>query len=56
MIRLGAPDPTRGGRAGDRARSVLVETLGHTRMLPWTAVGIGHWFVFVGFGRCSSPW
>ena len=22
----------------------------HTRMLQWTWVGIGHWFVFVGFG------
>ena len=29
---------------------MLKETLGHTRMLQWTWVGAGHWFVFVGFG------
>ena len=29
---------------------MLKETLGHTRMLQWTHVGIVHWFVFVGFG------
>src|SRR3954467_676827 len=50
VIRLGAPDPTRGGRAADRARSVLVETLGHARLGKWPLIGIMHWFVFVGFG------
>ena len=50
VIRLGAPDPTRGGHAGDRARSVLVETLGHARLGKWPLIGIMHWFVFVGFG------
>ena len=50
VIRLGAPDPTRGGQAGDRARSVLVETLGHARLGKWPLIGIMHWFVFVGFG------
>ena len=29
---------------------MLKETLGHTRMLQWTAMGVGHWFVFIGFG------
>ncbi len=41
------------GRSDNRANRWLVlakETLGHTRMLQWTAVGILHWFVFVGFG------
>ena len=50
VIRLGAPDATRGGRVGDRARSVAVETLGHARLGKWPLVGIMHWFVFVGFG------
>src|SRR4051794_35995338 len=50
VIRLGAPDPTRGGSSGDRLRSVLVETLGHARLGKWPLIGIMHWFVFVGFG------
>ncbi|HYY11458.1 MAG TPA: (Fe-S)-binding protein, partial [Kineosporiaceae bacterium] len=50
VIRLGQPDPTRGGRTGDRVRSVLVESLGHARLGKWPLVGIMHWFVFVGFG------
>src|SRR3954452_22893031 len=50
VMRLGTPDRTRGGLAGDRARSVLVETLGHARLGKWPLVGIMHWFVFVGFG------
>src|SRR3954452_9313335 len=50
VIRLGAPDPTRGGRSGDRLRSVLVETLGHARLGKWPLIGVMHWFVFVGFG------
>ena len=29
---------------------MLKETLGHTRMLQWTWMGAGHWFVFIGFG------
>jgi Fe-S oxidoreductase len=50
VIRLGAPDPTRGGRAGDRVGAVLVETLGHARLGKWPLIGVMHWFVFVGFG------
>nr|WP_179519359.1 (Fe-S)-binding protein [Nocardioides perillae] len=49
-LRVGQPAP---GRADDPARRTLTlvkETLGHTRMLQWTWVGIGHWFIFVGFG------
>ncbi|MEU8230283.1 (Fe-S)-binding protein [Actinoplanes sp. NPDC048967] len=49
VIRLGRPDPTRSGDKGARARTMLVETLGHTRMLKWTAVGAAHWFVMVSF-------
>ena len=29
---------------------MLAETLGHTRMLQWNAIGVAHWFVFVAFG------
>ena len=28
---------------------MLVETLGHTRMLKWSVVGAAHWFVMVAF-------
>ncbi len=41
------------GRSDRRASRWVVmvkETLGHTRMLQWSHVGIAHWFVFVGFG------
>ena len=50
MIRVGQPDPTRGGRAGARAYSLFAESLGHARLGKWLLVGIMHWFVFVGFG------
>jgi Fe-S oxidoreductase len=50
VIRLGVPDRTRGGRAGDRAYNVLVETLGHARLGKWPVIGLMHWFVFIGFG------
>src|SRR5215212_2298629 len=41
------------GRTSHKPQSWLTmakETLGHTRMLQWSHVGIAHWFVFVGFG------
>ena len=50
VIRLGQPDPERFDRKGARLRTMLTETLGHTRMLRWTVVGAAHWFVMVGFG------
>ncbi len=50
VIRLGQPDPTRGGQARARAYSLFAETLGHARLGRWPLVGIMHWFVFVGFG------
>src|SRR2546430_310738 len=50
VIRLGQPDPERFTAKGARLRTMLVETLGHTRMLRWTVVGAAHWFVMVGFG------
>ncbi len=50
VIKLGQPAPNRSNDKGSRWAMMLKETLAHTRMLQWTAVGIGHWFIFVGFG------
>jgi hypothetical protein len=30
-------------------KTLLVESLGHTRMLKWSTIGAAHWFVFIGF-------
>ena len=49
VIRLGQPDPARFTDKGTRTRTMLTETLGHTRMLKWGAVGAAHWFVMVSF-------
>ena len=49
VIRMGQPT-RRGDHLGARTATMVKETLGHTRMLQWTWVGVGHWFVFVGFG------
>ncbi|ROT33553.1 (Fe-S)-binding protein [Micromonospora sp. HM5-17] len=49
VIRLGQPDPERFTNRGIRARTMLVETLGHTRMLRWSVIGAAHWFVMVAF-------
>ncbi|MBA2444522.1 MAG: 4Fe-4S dicluster domain-containing protein [Nocardioidaceae bacterium] len=50
VVKLGQPAAHRHDDRGARWATMLKETLGHTRMLQWTAVGIGHWFLFVGFG------
>ncbi|HET8717825.1 MAG TPA: heterodisulfide reductase-related iron-sulfur binding cluster [Nocardioidaceae bacterium] len=50
VVRLGQPTPNRSADKGARWRTMLKETLAHTRMLQWAAVGVGHWFVFIGFG------
>ncbi|TNC47059.1 (Fe-S)-binding protein [Mumia zhuanghuii] len=55
VVRMGGP--TRGTRTdnkGTRWKNMLVETLGHTRMLQWRWIGIMHWFVFAGFVLLSS--
>jgi Fe-S oxidoreductase len=44
------PDPTRSGDRVARTKNMLKEVLGHTKMLNFTATGIAHWFVMVGFG------
>lgn len=50
VVRRGSADPTRRGDPGRRWRTMLVQTLGHTKMLRWSAVGAAHWFVMVAFG------
>src|SRR6188472_3711830 len=49
IIRTGQPDSTRNGPVGTRLKTLAVESLGHTRMLKWSSIGVAHWFVFVGF-------
>ncbi|MEV4130977.1 (Fe-S)-binding protein [Dactylosporangium sp. NPDC049742] len=54
VVRLGQPDPSRSGPRGLRLKTMLAETLGHTRMLRWTVVGAAHWFVMIAFMALSS--
>lgn len=49
VVRLGQPDPDRFTGPRARAATMLRETLGHTRMLKWSVVGVAHWFVMVAF-------
>jgi Fe-S oxidoreductase len=44
------PDPTRSNNQSARFSNMLKEVLGHTKMLNFTATGIAHWFVMIGFG------
>jgi Fe-S oxidoreductase len=50
VIKLGQPAVGRTDNAAGRWTTLTKESLGHTRMLQWSHVGIVHWFVFVGFG------
>jgi Fe-S oxidoreductase len=50
VVRLGQPAAGRADHPGRRWLHLVMETLGHTRMLQWTGVGVAHWFVFVAFG------
>ncbi|MGL5811282.1 MAG: heterodisulfide reductase-related iron-sulfur binding cluster [Nocardioides sp.] len=49
VVRAGRPI-TRTDRPAARLRTTLRETLLHTRMLQWTAVGVAHWLIMIGFG------
>ncbi|SDY25112.1 Fe-S oxidoreductase [Modestobacter sp. DSM 44400] len=49
IFKTGQPDPTRASPVGPRLKTLAVESLGHTRMLKWSAIGAAHWFVFLGF-------
>lgn len=48
------PDPTRRADKGARLRNMLVEVLGHTKMLKFSGSGIAHWFVMIGFGGLAG--
>jgi Fe-S oxidoreductase len=50
VVKTGQPAANRTNDKGARWLNMFKETLAHTRMLQWTAVGIGHWFIFIGFG------
>jgi Fe-S oxidoreductase len=50
IYRKQQPDPTRNNNKSARFRNMLTEVLGHTKMLNFTATGIAHWFVMIGFG------
>ncbi|MEN9687763.1 MAG: hypothetical protein RL381_775 [Actinomycetota bacterium] len=50
IYRKQQPDPTRSTNKSLRAKNMLKEVLGHTKMLNFTGTGIAHWFVMVGFG------
>jgi len=49
-ISAGQSDPSRFNNKGKRLKNMLHEVLSHTKMLNFTATGIAHWFVMVGFG------
>src|SRR3954452_5746142 len=49
IIRTGQPDDSRKGPFAERIKALAIESLGHTRMLKWSSIGVAHWFVFVGF-------
>ncbi|GAA3730566.1 (Fe-S)-binding protein [Salinactinospora qingdaonensis] len=48
-IRLGRSAGERKGPFGQRLTNMLIEVIGHTRMLKWRWIGIAHWFVMVSF-------
>ena len=50
IYRKGQADPTRSNDRGARLRNMAAEVMGHTKMLNFTASGIAHWFVMIGFG------
>jgi Fe-S oxidoreductase len=54
VVRLGQPDPTRFAGKRQRTVTMLRETLGHTRMLKWSVIGVAHWFVMLGFILLAS--
>uniref|UniRef100_UPI000F091291 heterodisulfide reductase-related iron-sulfur binding cluster n=1 Tax=Nocardioides pantholopis TaxID=2483798 RepID=UPI000F091291 len=54
VIRIGGPAMARSDQPGRRTITMLKETVGHTRMLQWTWIGIMHWLVFAGFIFLSS--
>jgi Fe-S oxidoreductase len=54
VIRSGQPAPERFTDPGVRTKTLLKESVGHTRMLKWSAIGAAHWFVMFSFIILSS--
>ncbi|RLV54854.1 4Fe-4S dicluster domain-containing protein [Aeromicrobium phragmitis] len=54
VMKAGQPAVNRTDQPGKRMATMLKETVGHTRMLQWTWVGIMHWLVFAGFIYLST--
>ncbi|GIF11581.1 heterodisulfide reductase-related iron-sulfur binding cluster [Actinoplanes teichomyceticus] len=54
VIRQGQPDPARFTDPATRTSTLLKESVGHTRMLKWSAIGAAHWFVMVSFVILST--
>ena len=50
LLKSCQPYPTRSGNRAQRLGNMTREVLGHTKMLRFTATGIAHWFVMIGFG------
>jgi Fe-S oxidoreductase len=48
-VSAGQSDPARFLNKSQRTKNMLREVLTHTKMLNFTATGIAHWFVMVGF-------
>lgn len=48
-LKLGQPTLGRADGAGSRWKTLLIESLGHTRMLKLSGVGAAHWIVLIGF-------
>jgi Fe-S oxidoreductase len=48
VIKLGQP-VSRSDNPAQRTTTLVKETLGHTRMLQWSHIGVLHWFVAVSF-------
>ena len=49
LIASGQPDHSRSNLKGRRLALMTKEVLGHSKMLNFTATGIAHWFVMIGF-------
>ncbi|MGJ3508982.1 (Fe-S)-binding protein [Enemella sp. A6] len=49
VVKIGQPTLGRTDNAGSRWKNVVVETLGHTRMLQLKPIGVLHWLVMIGF-------
>lgn len=54
VIRAGQPAVGRKDDPRKRTKNMLVETVGHTRMMQWHWIGIMHWFVFAAFIYLST--